>query len=171
MRVSAQQLDLTGGEGAEQGWGLALGPAVAVAVRLDAGDKTGDTRDDGDGGGDERRPSAGDASGNASDAGDKGGDADQEGALACPLEGLPRPLGGLPGRLVGVGGGVGGLRRSRQRRREVAPRGGGDSRLLYCRRLGSRRHGVNPQDNARGAQQRAGFHGRVVPAAGGHLKK
>ena len=148
--------------------------------RLGADGSAGDTSADGGDGSAERHPS-GRSRGDDGRHGRHGrGDASQEGALTRLLGSLLGSLGSLLGSLldrliIGVGGvrgvGGGGLRHLRQCRREAAPRGGGDSRLLYCRRLGSRRHGVNPQDNARGAQQRAGFHGRVVPAAGGHLKK
>ncbi len=163
MRVFARQLDLTGGEGVGAGgWGLAPGPAAAAVVCLDAREGAGSTSADGGDGGAERRPSGR----NGRDDGRHGrydrGDASQEGALPRPLEGLSDPHGGPPGRLIGVGGGVGGLRRSRQRRREVAPRGGG---TVLCWRLGGRRHGVNPQDNTRGAQKRTGLDTGVIPAS------
>ena len=171
IESTAQQLDLTGGEGAERGWGLAPGPAAAVAaaVRLDAGDDAGDAGDAGEGGGGERRPTASRAGDNASDGRDGREDAAQEGALTRPLEGLSDPQGGLPGLLVGGGGNGGGLRHLRQCRREAAPHGDGSG--LRCRWLGSRRHGSDPQNCACGAQQRARLDGRVVPAINSPLEE
>ena len=167
IESTAQQLDLTGGEGAERGWGLAPGPAAAAVVCLDAREGTGSTSADGGDGGAERRPAAGDGGDDGRNGRRGRRNAAPEGTLTRPPKGLSGPLGGL-GRLVGGGGG-GLRRRSRQRCREVAPRGGGCG--LRCRRLGGRRHGGDPQNGTCGAQQRARLDVRVVPAANGPIEE
>ena len=129
------------------GWGLAPGPAAVAAVRLDAGDETGDAGDEGEGGGGKCHPTAGRAGDNAGDAGQGGNDADQEGALTRPLDPLLVPLGGLLGRLeedLGLGLGLFdllgllgllGLLPARQAGGEVG--GGLLRRRLACRRRSS----------------------------------
>ena len=155
-----------------------LEAGLGTGERLGADGSAGDTSADGGDGGTERHPS-GRSRGDDGRHGRHGrGDASQEGALTRLLGSLlgspgSRLLGSLLDRLIGVGGvggvGGGGLRHLRQCRREAAPHGGGSG--LRCRWLGGRRRRGDVKDNARGAQQRAGFDGRVVPAIDSPLKK
>ena len=147
-----------------------LEAGLGTGERLGADGSAGDTSADGGDGGAERHPS-GRSRGDDGRHGRHGrGDASQEGALTRLLGSLLGSLlDRLLDRLIGVGGvggvGGGGLRHLRQCRREAAPHGGGSG--LRCRWLGGRRHRGDVKDNARGAQQRAGFDGWVVPAANG----